>query len=85
MHIHLCEAGGDWERRHIAFRDWLRSHPDDSAAYADLKRRLADAHPNDIFTYVDGKKWFIRDIEVRASAGTARYPEPGPGGGRSAV
>jgi putative glutamine amidotransferase len=80
VHIHLCEAGGDWERRHIAFRDWLRSHPDDSAAYADLKRRLADAHPNDIFTYVDGKKGFIRDIEVRASAGTARYPEPGPAG-----
>jgi GrpB-like predicted nucleotidyltransferase (UPF0157 family)/GMP synthase-like glutamine amidotransferase len=80
VHVHLCEAGSAWERRHLAFRDWLRSHPDDAAAYADLKRRLAAAHPNDIFTYVDGKSAFIHEVETRASSHAAGYPEPDPAG-----
>jgi len=68
VHLHLCEAGSGWERRHLAFRDWLRSHPDDARAYEDLKRRLAREHPRDIHTYVDGKTAFIRSIEERALA-----------------
>jgi putative glutamine amidotransferase len=28
FHVHVCRAGGDWERRHLAFRDWLRAHPE---------------------------------------------------------
>ena len=68
FHIHLCPAGSDWERRHLAFRDWLREHPDDAAAYAQLKRDLAARHPNDIYTYTDRKTDFIRAIEAKALA-----------------
>lgn len=64
--VHVCLAGGDWERRHLAFRDWLRDHAEDAAAYERLKRDLADRHPRDIFTYVDAKTDFIREIEARA-------------------
>lgn len=64
--IHVCAAGGEWERRHLAFRDWLRSHPDDAAAYERLKRELADRHPRDIYGYIDGKAAYIREIEARA-------------------
>jgi putative glutamine amidotransferase len=66
--IHACLAGSDWERRHLVFRDWLRSHPDDAAAYAELKRSLARGHPRDIMAYVDAKTPFIRRIEERALA-----------------
>jgi GrpB-like predicted nucleotidyltransferase (UPF0157 family) len=66
FHVHLCPAGSAWERRHLAFRDWLRAHPDDAAAYAALKRELASAHPNDVFTYTDEKGGFIRSIESKA-------------------
>jgi GrpB-like predicted nucleotidyltransferase (UPF0157 family) len=66
VHIHLCEAGGRWEHRHLAFRDWLRAHPEDAAAYEALKRELAAHHPRDIQTYVDGKTAFITSIEERA-------------------
>jgi GrpB-like predicted nucleotidyltransferase (UPF0157 family) len=68
-HIHLCLAGGGWERRHLAFRDWLRSHPDDAAAYEQLKRELAERHPRDIYSYVDAKTEFIRSVESKALAG----------------
>ena len=65
VHIHACEAGSDWERRHLAFRDVLRSDPDAAAAYEALKRRLAADHPQDIMAYVDGKTGFVREIEAR--------------------
>jgi GrpB-like predicted nucleotidyltransferase (UPF0157 family) len=65
-HVHVCLAGGVWERRHLAFRDHLRAHPEEAARYAELKRRLAVEHPNDVYGYMDGKTRFIREIEVRA-------------------
>jgi putative glutamine amidotransferase len=65
--IHVCPAGSEWERRHVWFRDHLRANPDDAARYAELKRRLAAEHPNDLGTYVDGKTSFIREIESRAA------------------
>jgi gamma-glutamyl-gamma-aminobutyrate hydrolase PuuD/GrpB-like predicted nucleotidyltransferase (UPF0157 family) len=67
--IHACLAGGEWERRHLAFRDWLREHPEDATAYAELKRELAAAHRRDISAYGQGKTGFIRSIEVKALAG----------------
>jgi GrpB-like predicted nucleotidyltransferase (UPF0157 family) len=66
VNVHVCEVGSGWERRHLAFRDELRRDPEAAASYAALKRRLADEHPRDIFTYVDGKTEFIRSIEARA-------------------
>jgi GrpB-like predicted nucleotidyltransferase (UPF0157 family) len=68
--IHVCLAGSAWERRHVAVRDWLRDHPDDAAEYERLKRDLAARHPRDIFTYVDAKTDFIREIESRARSRT---------------
>jgi putative glutamine amidotransferase len=69
FHVHVCSTGGEWERRHIAFRDWLRDHPEDAAAYERLKRDLADRHPRDTYRYTVEKSGFIRGIERRAGAG----------------
>ena len=66
VHLHLCTAGSEWERRHLAFRDWLRAHPEDAGAYAHLKRELSAKHPRDIQAYVDGKTLFVESIEDRA-------------------
>ena len=41
-HVHLVEAGGAEERRTLAFRDYLRDHPDVVREYEDLKRNLAE-------------------------------------------
>ena len=54
------------------FRDWLRAHPDDAAAYEELKRGLAAAHPNDTLSYTDAKTAFITGIVDEATAETAR-------------
>lgn len=56
----------DWWDRHIAFRDWLRAHATDRAAYEALKNRLAEAHTLDRATYTDEKTEFVRSITDRA-------------------
>ena len=72
FNVHLCLAGSRFERRHLAFRDWLRTHPGDAAAYGKLKRELATTHPNDVHTYTDGKTGFIRAIEAQALVAASR-------------
>jgi putative glutamine amidotransferase len=66
VNIHLCEAGSAWERKHLAFRDWLRTHPEDAAAYTELKRRLAVAHGLDRASYTEGKSDFIERLTAQA-------------------
>jgi GrpB-like predicted nucleotidyltransferase (UPF0157 family) len=66
--VHVCAAGSGWERRHLAFRDALRSDPALCAAYATLKRELAARHPRDVMAYVDGKAPFVREVEARVLA-----------------
>ena len=36
VHVHVCTAGSDWERRQLLFRDWLRYDQSDRAAYNSL-------------------------------------------------
>lgn len=66
VNVHLCEVGSAWERKHLAFRDWLRSHPEDAAAYAELKRDLAVAHGADRAAYTEGKTELIETLSAEA-------------------
>ena len=65
-HLHVCEAGSDHERRHLAVRDFLRAHPDEAASYAELKRAVAARHPQDRLGYMAGKDPYMRELEARA-------------------
>ncbi|MFC7322108.1 GrpB family protein [Halobacillus campisalis] len=65
-HVHIFEAGHPEIERHLVFRDYLRSHPQDAAAYGELKERLAYDFPHDIERYIQGKKSLVGQIEVRA-------------------
>jgi GrpB-like predicted nucleotidyltransferase (UPF0157 family) len=67
-HLHVCVAGGDDERRHLALRDYLRAHPEEVAEYAALKRAVAARHPQDRLAYVEGKARYVAVLERRALA-----------------
>ena len=41
FHLHLCVTGSTEELDHLAFRDYLRGHPETALEYAHIKRRLA--------------------------------------------
>ena len=65
-HVHGFSLGFPDIDRHLAFRDFLRAHPDVADDYSRLKQSLATQHPEDIDAYMDGKDPFIKEIERRA-------------------
>ena len=60
FNLHICQSGTEMERRHLAFRDRLRSDPAARVEYAALKRELALKHGNDIEGYNADKDAFIK-------------------------
>lgn len=66
--IYLCAPGSATHDKRILFRDWLRTHPDDAAAYEALKRRLAVEADGDWKFYTGGKSTFVGEIIRRANA-----------------
>lgn len=66
VHVHVCAVGSDWERRHLLFRDWLRTDATDRAAYAALKEELASRDWPDMNAYAAAKGALISEITVRA-------------------
>nr|WP_295614724.1 GrpB family protein [Chamaesiphon sp. GL140_3_metabinner_50] len=66
-HIHTFETGSPQIDRHLAFRDYLISHPETALEYSELKQQLAQKYPNDIESYMDGKAEFISKIDKKAA------------------
>ena len=62
---HVFELGNPAIEHHLKFRDWMRTHPEDRDAYADLKQDLARQHPHDITAYCLGKDSFIASIDKK--------------------
>jgi GrpB-like predicted nucleotidyltransferase (UPF0157 family) len=71
VQVHICQAGSQWERRHLLFRDWLIADDSDRAAYAALKTQLAGQTWNDMNEYADAKGPLIAGIMARAEAWAA--------------
>jgi GrpB-like predicted nucleotidyltransferase (UPF0157 family) len=66
--IHVFLAGSVEAARHLAFRDYMRSHRAAAAEYSQLKRDLARQFPSDIDAYMDGKNPFIKATDQAALA-----------------
>jgi len=67
-HIHVFQTGDAEVERHLAFRDYLRVHPEEARAYSRLKRDLVGRFPHDIESYMDGKNDWIKETERKAKA-----------------
>jgi GrpB-like predicted nucleotidyltransferase (UPF0157 family) len=66
-HVHAFGAGSAEAARHLAFRDYMIAHPADAQTYSELKRRLAEEHPQSFDGYMDGKDGFIKEIDRKAA------------------
>lgn len=76
--VHSFEVGSPNVIRHLAFRDYMRAHPDIAGEYGELKQRLARENPNNMAAYIDGKDCFVKEHERRALhwvSPTTRLPE----------
>lgn len=66
-HVHIYQFDNTQEiLRHLAFRNYLRENPAIATTYGTLKKQLAQAHPDSIDKYMDGKDAFIKKIEKEA-------------------
>jgi len=64
-HVHMMLHGRDLQAK-LAFRDHLRSHAEDAAQYAALKRQLAVCHQTDREQYTNAKASFVNEIVTKS-------------------
>lgn len=67
-HLHLVPTGSARFRDELAFRDYLRKHPECADAYTRLKRELAARFRHDREAYTDAKADFVYEVSRRAQS-----------------
>lgn len=71
VHVHVCQQGGEWERVHLLFRDYLRSSAEAREAYAAAKLEAAKAWADQSAAYTEAKSDVVLGILDRAEAWAA--------------
>jgi len=74
VNLHVFSEGCTEINRMLAFRDWLRDHPDDRERYERTKRRLAAQDWRFVQNYADAKTDVVEEIIARALGDEARTP-----------
>lgn len=64
IHIFIKDSE-DWVR-HIALRDYLRTHDDERDACCELKKELSKMEFSNMISYNDAKNDFVKDIQLKA-------------------
>jgi GrpB-like predicted nucleotidyltransferase (UPF0157 family) len=77
-HLHVFETGDPNLDRHLAFRDYLRTHPEAAAHYANLKTELAKTFRHDPAGYQEGKSQWIHETEALALSWYCLQRQDGP-------
>ena len=72
VHVHVCNAGSPWERRHLLFVAYLRSDAGARGAYLKAKESATARWADDRIAYTEAKDEVIREIATRAEAWAAR-------------
>lgn len=67
-HLHMVEPSSDFWKRHLLFRDYLRTHPEVAQDYYELKKRLASEYGSDREGYTEAKTSFIESVVAKAKA-----------------
>lgn len=68
IQLHCYQNGNREIARHLAFRDYLRLHPEIAAQYEAEKMRCRNLNPDDSHAYSECKSDWIRRVEAKAMA-----------------
>jgi GrpB-like predicted nucleotidyltransferase (UPF0157 family) len=79
INLHVFSPGCMEVARHLLFRDWLRTHPDERDLYARTKRELASREWTYIQQYAEAKGEVVTAILGRAVAGSGPAGSAGSG------
>ena len=61
-HLYVCTEDSPELKRHISFRNYLRTHPDAVLEYSRIKEEGARLYPSDIDKYIEYKAPLIEKI-----------------------
>ena len=61
-HLYVCPEDSPELKRHLAFRDYLRTRPEAVREYSRIKEEGAKKYPDDIEKYIEYKAPFIEGI-----------------------
>jgi GrpB-like predicted nucleotidyltransferase (UPF0157 family) len=61
-HLYVCPKDSEELHRHITFRDFLRTHPDEVKKYSKAKEDAAKLFPDDIDGYIKYKSPCIAEL-----------------------
>lgn len=68
-HLHIYEEKNKNEiGRHLAVREYLKTHPEAAKEYGELKTRLAEEFSHDVDGYCNGKDRYVSELEKQAVA-----------------
>jgi len=68
VQVHVCQQASRWERRHLLFRDFLRSSNEAQETYVAAKRQAARLWADDRAAYTEAKSAVILSILDQAEA-----------------
>ncbi len=61
-HLYVCPKDSRELKRHLSFRDYLRTHPQTVKDYSEIKLEAAKLYPHDIDSYINHKSKVIEKI-----------------------
>lgn len=73
--VHIYAADNPEVKRHLAFRDYLRTDSAAAQEYEQIKLACAAAHPTDIYGYMECKEAICKRIEIDAVTWLRSLPE----------
>ena len=63
-HLYVCPEDSPELKKHLMFRDYLRSHKEATLQYGNIKLEAAKLYPDNIEKYIEYKSPFIESIYV---------------------
>ncbi|HEY5563632.1 MAG TPA: GrpB family protein [Clostridiaceae bacterium] len=61
-HLYVCPQCSEELKRHIYFRDYLKTHNEDKEKYSEIKLQASKMYPTDIARYIETKSSYITEI-----------------------
>ena len=83
-HLYVCPQDSKELKRHLAFRNYLRNHPNTVKEYGKVKKEAAKLYPNDIEKIVSEEGFGINDY-IETTKPLVVVTAPGPGSGKMAT
>jgi len=66
-HVHIFQYDNEKAiERHIAVRDYLKTHKKEAEEYAEIKSKAAEKYPQDINGYCEYKDKFVKELEKKS-------------------